>query len=88
MTALWILNGPNLNLLGEREPEIFGLRKLAAVQESCRELAAALGVKLEFRQSNHEGVLVDWIDEARRKADALITNLAACSFHSIRSSMH
>ena len=69
---LWILNGPNLNLLGEREPEIYGSTTLAAVEASCRAFAEVLGAGLEFRQSNHEGVLVDWIHEARHGADALI----------------
>jgi 3-dehydroquinate dehydratase II len=84
MTAqLWILNGPNLNLLGEREPEIYGSTTLPAVEASCRAFAEVLGVGLEFRQSNHEGVLVDWIHEARRSADALVINPAGHSFHSI-----
>ena len=80
---LWILNGPNLNLLGEREPEIYGSTTLAAVERSCRDLASALQIQMEFRQTNHEGVLVDWIQEARHAADALIINPAGCSFHSI-----
>ena len=83
MTRLWVLNGPNLNLLGEREPGIYGSTSYAAVEKSCREFAGVLGVGLEFRQTNHEGVLVDWIQEARGKADALIVNPAGCSFHSI-----
>jgi 3-dehydroquinate dehydratase II len=80
---LWILNGPNLNLLGEREPEIYGSTTLAAVEASCRAFAKVLGAGLEFRQSNHEGVLVDWIHESRRGADAIIINPAGYSFHSI-----
>lgn len=80
---LWILNGPNLNLLGEREPEIYGSTTLAAVEASCRALAEVLGAEIDFRQTNHEGVLVDWIHEARHKADALIINPAGCSFNSI-----
>ena len=80
---LWVLNGPNLNLLGEREPEIYGSTTLAAVEKCCRELAALLGFRLEFRQTNHEGVLVDWIHEARHAADALVMNPAGCSFRSI-----
>lgn len=80
---LWILNGPNLNLLGEREPEIYGSTTLASVEASCRAFAEILGAELDFRQSNHEGVLVDWIHEARRGADAIIINPAGYSFHSI-----
>lgn len=82
-TRLWILNGPNLNLLGEREPEIYGSTTLAAVESSCRAFAEVLQADLEFRQSNHEGELVDWIQEARLRSDALIFNPAGCSFHSI-----
>ena len=80
---LMILNGPNLNLLGEREPEIYGSTTLAAVEESCRMFAATLGAELQFLQSNHEGVVVDWIHEARRTADAIIINPAGYSFHSV-----
>jgi 3-dehydroquinate dehydratase-2 len=80
---IWILNGPNLNLLGEREPEIYGATTLASIEASCRDLAGTLGVEVECRQSNHEGVLVDWIQEARHGADVLIINPAGCSFHSV-----
>lgn len=82
-TRIWILNGPNLNLLGEREPEIYGATTLAAIEASCRALAGEIGAALEFRQTNHEGVLVDWIQEARKGADALVINPAGCSFHSV-----
>lgn len=78
-----ILNGPNLNLLGEREPEIYGATTLADIEAACRSLAQTLGVALEFRQTNHEGVMVDWIQEARLAADALIINPAGLSFHSV-----
>ncbi|MBT3532863.1 MAG: 3-dehydroquinate dehydratase [Rhodospirillaceae bacterium] len=80
---LLILNGPNLNLLGEREPEIYGSTTLAAVEECCAANAGVLGAELKFRQSNHEGVLVDWIQEARGEADAIIINPAGLSFHSV-----
>lgn len=78
-----ILNGPNLNLLGTREPHIYGLTTLAEIEAMCRTRAAALGIALTFRQSNHEGVLVDWIQEAREAADAVIINPAAYSFRSV-----
>lgn len=80
---IWVLNGPNLNMLGVREPHIYGSTKLAAVEENCRGTAAALGVEVECRQTNHEGVLVDWIQEARETADALVINPAGCSFQSV-----
>ena len=84
MTArLMILNGPNLNLLGVREPHIYGTTTLAAVETSCRELAGFLGVTLSFHQSNHEGVLVDLIQQARESCDAIIINPAGYSFTSI-----
>jgi 3-dehydroquinate dehydratase-2 len=78
-----ILNGPNLNLLGTREPHIYGSTTLAEVEAACRARAADLGVNLAFRQSNHEGVLVDWIQEARGTADAIVINPAAYSFRSV-----
>jgi 3-dehydroquinate dehydratase II len=84
MTArLTILNGPNLNFLGVREPHIYGATTLAAVKTSCEEFAKYLGVSLAFHQSNHEGELVDLIQAARQKADALIINPAAYSFTSV-----
>ena len=78
-----ILNGPNLNLLGIREPHIYGSTTLAAVQASCEEFAKFLGAELSFHQSNHEGALVDLIQAARDEADAIIINPAAYSFTSI-----
>jgi 3-dehydroquinate dehydratase-2 len=84
MTArLMILNGPNLNLLGIREPHIYGSTTLAAVEASCKAFAAFAGASLSFHQSNHEGVLVDLIQSARQDADAIIINPAAYSFTSI-----
>lgn len=82
-SRLMILNGPNLNLLGEREPEIYGSTTLAEVEQRCRAFAALLGVALEFVQSNHEGALVDHIQAARSSADAIVINPAGYSFHSI-----
>ncbi|MBT3372903.1 MAG: 3-dehydroquinate dehydratase [Rhodospirillaceae bacterium] len=82
-SRLLILNGPNLNLLGVREPEIYGSTTLAAIEESCAANADVLGVELKFLQSNHEGELVAWIQEARHEADAIIINPAGYSFHSV-----
>jgi 3-dehydroquinate dehydratase-2 len=78
-----ILNGPNLNTLGTREPHIYGTTTLAAIEGSCRELAVSIGVRLAFHQTNHEGELVGQVQAARKEADALVINPAACSFHSI-----
>lgn len=64
MPSVLIVNGPNLNLLGTREPGVYGARTLADVEALCRETGAALGLDVDFRQSNHEGVLVDWLQEA------------------------
>jgi 3-dehydroquinate dehydratase-2 len=84
MTArLMILNGPNLNLLGVREPHIYGSTSLAAIKASCEEFAALANVQLSFHQTNHEGALVDHIQAARTDADAIIINPAAYSFTSI-----
>jgi 3-dehydroquinate dehydratase-2 len=80
---LMVLNGPNLNLLGIREPEIYGSTTLAAIEDSCRAFAEILGAELAFRQSDQEGVLVDRIHEARGSADALIINPAGLSFRSV-----
>jgi len=80
---LMILNGPNLNLLGVREPHIYGTTTLAAIEASCREFADLLGASLAFHQSNHEGALVDLIQAARQQADAIIINPAGFSFTSI-----
>jgi len=80
---LMILNGPNLNLLGVREPHIYGSTTLQAIEAGCREFSGLLGASLEFHQSNHEGALVDLIQQARAKVDAIIINPAAYSFTSI-----
>jgi 3-dehydroquinate dehydratase-2 len=83
MKRLMILNGPNLNLLGVREPHIYGTTTLAQIKESCEREATKLGLTLAFHQSNHEGALVDLIQSARESADAIIINPAAYSFTSI-----
>lgn len=78
-----LLNGPNLNLLGTRQPEIYGADTLADIEARCRTAAGRLGLALDFRQSNHEGQLVDWIQEARGTADAVILNAGAYTHTSV-----
>ena len=80
---IMILNGPNLNMLGIREPHIYGSTTLDAIKAACEEFAAFAGAQLSFHQSNHEGELVELIQQARTTADALIINPAAYSFTSI-----
>jgi 3-dehydroquinate dehydratase II len=80
---IMIINGPNLNLLGTREPHIYGTTTLDAIKAACAEFAAFAGAELSFHQSNHEGVLVDLIQSARGQADALIINPAGYSFTSV-----
>ncbi|PYJ80746.1 MAG: type II 3-dehydroquinate dehydratase [Verrucomicrobia bacterium] len=77
------LNGPNLNLLGRREREVYGRTTLAEVEAEVRKRAANLGSKIEFRQSNLEGELVSWIQEARGKFDVIVLNAAAYTHTSI-----
>ncbi|MCW5556888.1 MAG: type II 3-dehydroquinate dehydratase [Verrucomicrobiae bacterium] len=81
--TIWVLNGPNLNLLGIRQPEIYGQTTLAAIEAQLRTRAGELGARLEFRQSNHEGQLVDWIQEAREQASAVVLNAAAYTHTSV-----
>ena len=78
-----IINGPNLNLLGTREPEVYGHDTLADVEAACRTHAAGLGLQLDCRQSNHEGQLIDWVQEARTGFDAIVINPGAYSHTSI-----
>ena len=81
--TILVLNGPNLNLLGVREPEIYGRDTLADIEEACLERASELELKLDFRQTNHEGELVTWIQEARGTAAGIVINAAALSHTSV-----
>ena len=81
--TLLILNGPNLNLLGTREPDVYGHETLDDVQARCTALAADLRVSVDFRQSNHEGQLVDWVQQARGTADGIVINPAAYTHTSV-----
>ena len=88
MKTVFVLNGPNLNLLGSREPEIYGAQTLADVQALCERACAANGFALEFRQSNHEGALVDWLHEAgqlqaKGKLAGVILNAGAYTHTSV-----
>jgi 3-dehydroquinate dehydratase II len=82
-TTILVLNGPNLNLLGVREPSIYGSDTLSDIEETCLERAAELGIAIDFRQSNHEGQLVDWIQEARASAHGIIINPAGYTTTSV-----
>jgi len=84
MAQIYVLNGPNLNLLGTREPDKYGRASLADVEQLCREAGKSHGFAIEFRQSNHEGQLVDWIQEAgARKAAGIVLNPAGYTTTSI-----
>ena len=83
MPIVFILNGPNLNLLGVREPSIYGRDTLGDIEERCTARAAALGLEIDFRQTNHEGQLVDWIQEARESADGIVLNAGALTHTSV-----
>lgn len=78
-----ILNGPNLNLLGEREPAVYGRETLLDLEHCCRDEAATLGVDIDFRQTNHEGELVTWIQESRKGVAGLILNAGAYTHTSV-----
>ena len=80
---IFVLNGPNLNMLGSREPRIYGTQTLDDVRTALDERAKGLGVKVDFRQSNHEGELVDWLQEAMAKASAVILNAGGYAHTSI-----
>ncbi|WP_128255094.1 type II 3-dehydroquinate dehydratase [Falsirhodobacter deserti] len=81
--TIFVLNGPNLNLLGKRQPEIYGHETLADVEARCTDVARDLGLTLRFLQSNHEGQLVDWIHEARDAARGILINAGAYTHTSV-----
>ena len=81
--SIVVLNGPNLNLLGSRETEQYGTASLADIEALCRERAAHHGLELTFKQTNHEGDLVDWLQEAGRKADGVVINPAGYTHTSV-----
>jgi len=80
---VYVLNGPNLNLLGKRQPTIYGHETLADVEEACRQTATELGLELRFHQSNREYEIIDWIHEARETAAGIVINPAAFTHTSV-----
>ena len=83
MRRILVINGPNLNMLGTRQPEIYGSETLSDIETACREKAAELGLEIDFFQSNHEGEIVTAIQQARGKFDAIVINPAAYSHTSV-----
>lgn len=82
-SCVLILNGPNLNMLGRREPEIYGSQTLADIEKACETRAKALGLCIDFRQSNHEGELVSWLQEEMGRVDGIVINAAAYTHTSV-----
>jgi 3-dehydroquinate dehydratase II len=83
LKTVFVLNGPNLNTLGKREPGIYGGKTLADIEGDCKSAGQELGLVVDFRQSNHEGVLVDWLHEAGDKAVGVVLNAGAYTHTSI-----
>ncbi len=83
MPTVYVLNGPNLNLLGQRQPEIYGSTTLADIERDCKATGQELGLDVAFFQSNHEGAIIDLIHEARLKAQAIVINPAAFTHTSV-----
>ena len=81
--TIFVLNGPNLNTLGRREPQLYGTETLDMIGERCRKAGEDAGLSVEFRQSNHEGALIDWIHEAEATADGIVINPGAYGHTSI-----
>lgn len=83
MTSILLLNGPNLNLLGQRQPEVYGHTTLSDIEKMCQDKAAALGIGMEFRQSNSEGTMVDMIHATRGTHDGIVLNAGAYTHTSV-----
>ena len=81
--TVFVLNGSNLNMLGKREPHLYGTTTLAEIERRCQALSAELGLDCDFRQTNHEGVMVDWLQEAFEKKASVVINPAGFSFKSV-----
>ncbi len=82
-SKILVLNGPNLNLLGTREPDVYGNETLADIEANSNKRAESLGLSVEFRQTNTEGELIDWVQQARDEADLLIVNAGAYTHTSV-----
>jgi 3-dehydroquinate dehydratase II len=80
---VWVLNGPNLNLLGTREPSVYGRQTLADIEAACHKRAEALGLAVDFRQSNSEATLIDWVQAARGTANGIVINAAGYTHTSV-----
>lgn len=83
MRKVYVLNGPNLNLLGERDPEIYGTQTLEDVEEMCRAHGKDLALDIDVRQSNFEGELIEWLQDARRSAEGVVLNPGALGHYSL-----
>ena len=83
MKTILVLNGPNLNMLGKREPGIYGGKTLADIETNCKTVGSELGLNVDFRQSNHEGTLIDWLHEADEKSVGVAFNAGAYTHTSI-----
>lgn len=83
MKTILVLNGPNLNMLGKREPGIYGGKTLADIETNCKTVGSELGLDVDFRQSNHEGTLIDWLHEADEKSVGVAFNAGAYTHTSI-----
>lgn len=82
MKSIWVINGPNLNLLGIREPGIYGSLSLQSIEDRLRKMASNAGIDITFYQSNHEGAIIDWIHEAMGQADGILLNPGALTHYS------